>query len=70
MLEDVADAWLKDLPGLPTHPSFEFVTGGQGASTVSLAAARHHVLANAGCDVQRDGLFGSPLCLDSCRGQR
>jgi glutamate/tyrosine decarboxylase-like PLP-dependent enzyme len=36
------------------------VTGGQAANTVSLAAARHHVLAAAGWDVERKGLAGGP----------
>jgi glutamate/tyrosine decarboxylase-like PLP-dependent enzyme len=36
------------------------VTGAQGANTVSLAAARHHVLAEAGWDVERHGLLGGP----------
>jgi len=60
LVEDVAGAWLKDLLGLPAHASFGFVTGGQGANIVSLAAARHHVLDSAGWDVERDGLGASP----------
>jgi glutamate/tyrosine decarboxylase-like PLP-dependent enzyme len=36
------------------------VTGGQMASFTGLAAARHHVLAAAGWDVERDGLIGAP----------
>ena len=60
LIEDVAGAWLMDVLGLPSDASFGFVTGGQAANTVSLAAARHYVLANAGWDVERDGLNGSP----------
>ncbi|GAB3717177.1 pyridoxal-dependent decarboxylase [Amycolatopsis oliviviridis] len=60
IVEDVAGAWLKDVLGLPSHASFGFVTGGQGANTVGLAAARHHVLARAGWDVERRGLHGAP----------
>ena len=60
IVEDVAGAWLKELLGLPDHASFGFVTGGQGANTVALAAARHHVLAQAGWDVERRGLAGGP----------
>lgn len=60
IVEDVAGAWLKDVLGLPAHASFGFVTGGQGANIVALAAARHHVLANVGWDVERDGLVASP----------
>src|SRR5207237_3740176 len=46
--------------GIPSTASFGFVTGAQGGNTVGLAAARHHVLAQAGWDVERDGLFGAP----------
>ena len=60
VVEDVAGGWLKDLLGLPAPASFGFVTGGQGANTVCLAAARHHVLAEAGWDVERGGLTGAP----------
>ena len=49
-----------DLLGLPPGASFGFVTGAQGANTVCLAAARHKVLADAGWDVERDGLVGAP----------
>jgi glutamate/tyrosine decarboxylase-like PLP-dependent enzyme len=37
-----------------------FVTGAQAANTVGLAVGRHHVLARAGWDVERDGLLGAP----------
>jgi glutamate/tyrosine decarboxylase-like PLP-dependent enzyme len=60
VVEDIAGDWLKDLLGLPAHASFGLVTGGQAANTVSLAAARHHVLAEAGWDVERRGLAGGP----------
>ncbi|WP_181770490.1 pyridoxal phosphate-dependent decarboxylase family protein [Amycolatopsis pittospori] len=60
IVEDVAGGWLKDVLGLPSTASFGFVTGGQGANTVGLAAARHHVLARAGWDVERRGLHGAP----------
>jgi glutamate/tyrosine decarboxylase-like PLP-dependent enzyme len=60
VVEDVAAAWLKELFGLPPHASFGFVTGGQMANTTSLAAARNHVLASAGWDVEADGLHGAP----------
>jgi len=58
--EEVAGGWLKELIGLPAGASFGFVTGGQGANTVGLAAARHHVLANAGWDVEELGVLGAP----------
>jgi glutamate/tyrosine decarboxylase-like PLP-dependent enzyme len=59
-VEEVAGAWLADLLGLPADVSVGFVTGGQAANTVGLAAARHRVLAEAGWDVERDGLAGGP----------
>jgi glutamate/tyrosine decarboxylase-like PLP-dependent enzyme len=60
VVEEVAGAWLVELLGLPRDASFGFVTGGQMANFTGLAAARHHVLANAGWDVERDGLTGAP----------
>ena len=60
IVEEVAGAWLVDLLGLPSGVSVGFVTGAQGANTVCLAAARHRVLADAGWDVERDGLMGAP----------
>ena len=70
VVEDVAGTWLKELLGLPSSASFGFVTGGQGANTVALAAARHHVLANAGWDVERDGLVGGPRVRVVATGER
>jgi glutamate/tyrosine decarboxylase-like PLP-dependent enzyme len=58
--EDVAGAWLKELLGLPATASVGFVTGGQAANTVGLAAARWSVLHDHGWDVGRDGLRGAP----------
>jgi glutamate/tyrosine decarboxylase-like PLP-dependent enzyme len=60
IVEEIAGAWLIELLGLPPHASFGFVTGGQTAHFTALAAARHHVLKNAGWDVERDGLMGGP----------
>ena len=60
VVEDVAGEWLKQLLGLPRSASFGLVTGAQGANTVGLAAARHHVLAEAGWDVEKDGMCGAP----------
>ena len=59
-VEDVAAGWLVELLGLPAAASCGFVTGGLGANFSGLAAARHHVLAGAGWDVERDGLVGAP----------
>ncbi len=58
--EDVAGDWLKELLRIPHTASVGFVTGGQAANTVGLAAARHAVLRDAGWDVARDGLNGAP----------
>jgi glutamate/tyrosine decarboxylase-like PLP-dependent enzyme len=60
VVEEVAGRWLIELLGLPAHASFGFVTGGQTANFTALAAARHHVLEQAGWDVERDGLQGAP----------
>ena len=60
VVEEIAGRWMLDLLGLPAESSFAFVTGGQMANTTALAAARHHVLAAVGWDVETDGLAGSP----------
>ena len=60
IVEEIAGEWLIDLLGLPAHVSYGFVTGGQMANFTALAAARHHVLAKANWDVERQGLNGSP----------
>lgn len=59
-LEEVVSAWTRELFGLPADASVGFVTGGQGANTTCLAAARHQVLAKAGWNVEDDGLTGAP----------
>jgi glutamate/tyrosine decarboxylase-like PLP-dependent enzyme len=58
--EACAADWLKDLLGLPATASTGFVTGGQAANTVGLAAGRHQQLARSGWDVEVDGLAGAP----------
>jgi glutamate/tyrosine decarboxylase-like PLP-dependent enzyme len=60
VVEEVVGAWLKQALGLPEGASFGLVTGGQGANTVGLAAARHRVLDRAGWDVEARGLAGAP----------
>ena len=59
-IEEIVGEWTLDLLGLPPGASVGFVTGGQGANTTGLAAARHAVLKRAGWDVERDGLQGAP----------
>ena len=58
--EDAAARWLKELLHIPASASVGFVTGGQAANTVGLAAARWQVLNRQGWDVGRDGLHGAP----------
>ena len=58
--EEVACEWLLDLLGLPSGVGVGITTGCQMAHFACLAAARHRVLADAGWDVERDGLFGAP----------
>jgi glutamate/tyrosine decarboxylase-like PLP-dependent enzyme len=60
VVEEVAGGWLKELLGIPAHASFALVTGCQMAHATALAAARNHLLAEAGHDVERDGLTGAP----------
>jgi glutamate/tyrosine decarboxylase-like PLP-dependent enzyme len=70
LVEEVTGTWLKDLFGLPSGASFGFVTGGQAANTVCLAAARHHVLAGVGWDVERRGLHGAPTVRVAASAER
>jgi glutamate/tyrosine decarboxylase-like PLP-dependent enzyme len=58
--EEITGRWLADVLGLPPTASFALVTGCQMAHVTGLAAARHRALANAGHDVERDGLIGAP----------
>ncbi len=58
--EQASGEWLKDLLSIPPSASVGFVSGGQEANTVGLAAARHHVLDQVGWDVERNGLLGGP----------
>lgn len=68
-VEEVASTWILDLLRLPATASVGFVTGGQGANTTCLAAARHAVLARAGWDVENDGLIGAPRLRILCGQQ-
>ena len=60
VIEETVGAWLLDLLGLPSTASFAVVTGCQMAHVTALAAARHHLLARQGWDVERDGMAGAP----------
>jgi glutamate/tyrosine decarboxylase-like PLP-dependent enzyme len=60
IVEQVTRDWLLELLGLPGEASIGFVTGTQVAHVTGLAAARWHVLDDAGWDVGREGLTGGP----------
>ena len=68
-IEEITSAWTLELLGLPDTASVGFVTGGQGANTTCLAAARNAVLARVGWDVERDGLIGAPAVRVLCGEQ-
>ena len=59
-LERVAAGWLLDLLTLPRDASVGFVTGATMANVTCLAAARQHLLARAGWDVNGRGLWDAP----------
>jgi glutamate/tyrosine decarboxylase-like PLP-dependent enzyme len=59
-LEEVCLLWLNEIFGFPPSTGAAFVTGATMANFTALAAARSHVLKNAGWDVEADGLFGAP----------
>lgn len=60
VLEQVAGRWCRELLGLPAATTIGFVTGGQMANWVGLAAGRDAVLSAVGWDVEADGLQGAP----------
>lgn len=59
-LEQVALSWLVELFDLPPETGAGFVTGATVANFTALAAARHRVFADAGWNVESDGLIGAP----------
>lgn len=60
IIEEVALGWLLDVLDLPPGSAGAFVTGATMANFTALAAARSHVLGEAGWDVAARGLFGAP----------
>ncbi len=58
--EAAAVRWLKEVLVLPGEAAGALVTGATMATFTGLAAARHRLLASAGWDVERQGLFGAP----------
>lgn len=59
-IEKAAGRWVLDLLDLPRAASLFFGTSSGSCAIALLAAARHRLLANAGWDVERDGLTGAP----------
>lgn len=59
-VEDIGLQWLRELLGLPHTTGVGFVTGATMANFTCLAAARHALLANAGWNVEEEGLYGAP----------
>ncbi|HVF35836.1 MAG TPA: aminotransferase class V-fold PLP-dependent enzyme, partial [Candidatus Saccharimonadia bacterium] len=60
VIEEAAARDVLDVLGLPRGATVGFPTGCQMAHFTALAAARHRLLANAGWDVEADGLHGAP----------
>lgn len=58
--EEASVGWLCQLFGLPASVSAGITSGCATANLTGLAAARHHVLAAAGWDVEEQGLIGAP----------
>jgi glutamate/tyrosine decarboxylase-like PLP-dependent enzyme len=59
-IENQTARWILEMTGLPSDAGVGFVTGGQVANLVCLAAARSGVAASYGYDVDSDGLAGGP----------
>lgn len=59
-IENLTARWILEMTGLPADGGVGFVTGGQVANLVCLAAARSGVAAAYGYDVDADGLVGAP----------
>lgn len=60
LFEDAALRWLAEALRLPDARAGAIVTGATMANLTCLAAARHHVLAQLGWDVEAQGLAGAP----------
>ena len=59
-IEERAGTWLLELLGLPAAADVGFVTGATMANFTGMAAGRWRLLADAGWDLDRDGLSGAP----------
>lgn len=60
VLDQVAAGWVLDLLGLPQDATATFTPGATLANLTGILVARDALLARAGWDVDRDGLFGAP----------
>jgi glutamate/tyrosine decarboxylase-like PLP-dependent enzyme len=59
-LEEVVQAWILELLGLPPTSGVGFVTCTTTANFSALAAARSVILQRCGWNVEEDGLFEAP----------
>lgn len=59
-IEEAAGHWLLQLLHLPEDADVGFVTGATMANFTGMAAARWRLMADAGWDLDRDGLAGAP----------
>jgi glutamate/tyrosine decarboxylase-like PLP-dependent enzyme len=59
-IEEAAGHWLLDLLGLPAESDVGFTTGATMANFTGLAAARWRLMADAGWDLDGEGLAGAP----------
>ncbi len=60
LFDEAALRWLKAIFGMPAETLGAFVLGDTAANFTGLAAARHSVLAQAGWNVEEQGVRGSP----------
>ena len=59
-IEEAAGKWILELLGLPEESGVGFATGATMANFTGLAAARWRLMADAGWDLDGDGLAGAP----------
>jgi len=59
-LEEVTEAWLRDLFGLPESTIAGYVSGSSMSIFCGLAAARHRNFARLGWDINRQGFINAP----------
>jgi glutamate/tyrosine decarboxylase-like PLP-dependent enzyme len=59
-IEEIVQAWILELLGLPANCGIGFVTGTTTANFSGLAAARSAILQHSGWNVEEDGMFGAP----------